>query len=50
MPTNFGQCYVKHVHKVWISRYKMSRQSVKSFLNHFVNVVKMSDLISIEAP
>ena len=38
------------LHKVWISWYKMSRQSVKSLLNHFVSVAKMSYLISTEAP
>ena len=42
--------YKTLLHKVWIFWYKMSRQSVKNFLNHFVSVVKMSYLISIEAP
>ena len=38
------------LHKLWRSWYKMSRQSVKSFLNYFVSVAKMSYLINIEAP
>ena len=37
------------LHKIWLSGYKMSRQSVKNFLNHFVSVLKMRYLISIEA-